>query len=111
MLQTRRWYNGSIRLFLVLRQIVLNWLKSYAQWGVNPSKLTNYTDTSLGNNWPVTPLQPPKLPVRSAMGYKYVDAKIQKICVHEYNPWDCGCSWGCDMCKYSFECRICWKIK
>lgn len=26
---------------------------------------------------------------------------------HDFQPWDCGCSWGCEMCKYSKCCSRC----
>jgi len=34
-------------------------------------------------------------------------AQVQ-VCTHEsIKDWDCGCSWGCVMCKYSHECNDC----
>ena len=30
------------------------------------------------------------------------------ICRHERTqPWDCGCSWGCDCCNLYYECLDC----
>lgn len=26
---------------------------------------------------------------------------------HNWTPRDCGCYWGCDMCKYSYVCTLC----
>ena len=31
-----------------------------------------------------------------------------EVCNHENKkPWDCGCSWGCDMCNITHRCEDC----
>jgi len=49
------------------------------------------------------------------MGFRYVtpdspekqnrDAK--ECCPTHLKEWNCGCSWGCDVCFASYRCSVC----
>jgi hypothetical protein len=32
---------------------------------------------------------------------------IKSCCKTNLEKWDCGCSWGCDMCYISYQCKVC----
>ena len=50
---------------------------------------------------------------RMSLKKDWVKAKLNpntkvEVCTHENKvAWDCGCSWGCDCCSYSFHCNDC----
>lgn len=36
------------------------------------------------------------------------DSAIVEVCTHgKVKEWNCGCSFGCEMCGYSYECQDC----
>lgn len=42
---------------------------------------------------------------------KDADSAPVIVCTHERTKeWDCGCSWGCDMCGYHAQCMECRNI-
>jgi len=32
---------------------------------------------------------------------------VKPCCSAHLDKWDCGCSWGCDLCWVSFTCTVC----
>lgn len=32
---------------------------------------------------------------------------VKSCCLDNLKPWDCGCSWGCDMCYVTHRCDVC----
>lgn len=36
---------------------------------------------------------------------------VNSCCLVEKNieQWDCGCSYGCPMCNYKYQCKVCTK--